>query len=135
MFEEWLTRRRLRFSPGDPWQRVARTSLVLLLLILVISPVTQNVWSGDNFLHGHDTESSLILGLTMASVAVLRMRSSRIDIDETLRRFRDLLSAIFSAWLPSCLPGLAHGLEQLVSIPHSRGRPAGNAGYQLPILV
>jgi hypothetical protein len=127
--------RRLRLSYRDPWQRVARTSVMLLLLMIAISPVTQTIWKGDDFLHGHDTETTLVLGLTLASMSLLRMQRSRIDMDETLKRVRDFLSSIFGAWLLWYLTELSHYSSEPVAIPHSRGRPGKHTGYPLPLLI
>ena len=134
MFKELATTRRLQLSRRDPWQRVAQIALVLLVLMIAISPITQSIWKGDNFLRGHDTETSLVLGLTLASIGILRMLHGRIDIEKTLRRIRDFLSTIFGAWLLWYLTGLSH-LARPVSIPHSRGRPGKHTGYQLPLLI
>jgi hypothetical protein len=127
--------RRLKLSHGDPWQRVAQTSLLLLLVVIAISPITQNVWAGDDFFHGQDTETTLVLGLTLASMLLLRMQRGRIDIDETLKHVRDFLSSIFGAWLLGYLTGLSHYSSEPVAIPHSRGRPGKHTGYELPLLI
>jgi hypothetical protein len=127
--------RRLQLSHGDPWQRVTRTSLMLLLLMIAISPITQNVWKGDDFFHGLDIETTLVLGLTLASMSLLRMQRGRIDMDETLRRVRDFLSSTFGAWLLWYLTGLSHYSSRLIAIPHSRGRPGKHTGYELPLLI
>ena len=108
---------------------------MLLLLMIAISPVTQSVWNGDNFLQGYDTETTLVLGLTLASMSLLRMQRSRIDIDETLKRVRDFLSATFGAWLLWYLTELSHYSSRPVAIPYSRGRPDKHTGYPLPLLI
>ena len=74
MFEELTTIRHQEISKRDPWLRVAQTALLLLLLVIAISPITQSIWKTDNFLHGQDTETTVILGLTLASIAILRMQ-------------------------------------------------------------
>ena|ERR1700744_1919933 len=127
--------RHLRLSHRGLWQRVARISLLLLLLMIAISPITQNVWKGDDFFHGQDTETTLVLGLTLASMLLLRVQRGRIDMDETLKRVRDFLSSIFGAWLLWYLTGLSHYSSEAVAIPHSRGRPGKHTGYQLPLLI
>jgi hypothetical protein len=133
--EELITIRELKVSQRDPWQRVAQIALMLLMLMLAISPITQSIWEGDNILHGQDTETTLVLGLTLASIAILRMQRSKVAIDETLKALRDLISSLFGGCLLWLLAGLGHALFQPVSIPHSRGRPDRHTGYQLPLLI
>lgn len=135
MFKPPTTLRHSQPSYRDPWQRVARTSLVLLLLMIVISPITQSIWKGDSFLRGHDTETTLVLGLTLASISLLRVQRSRIDIDETLKRIRDFLSSNFGALLLWNLTDLRDDRSIPVCRSHSRGRPGRHTGYILPLLI
>ena len=120
-------------SPRDSWRSVARTVLVLLLLMVGISPVTQSIWQGDNFLDGNDTETALIVGLTLASIAVLRMNDSRVSIEGTFEGLKDCISLLFGA---CCLGSTDHcRLAYSSYIPYGRGRPGEHTGYQLPLLI
>jgi hypothetical protein len=75
--------------PENIWSRAARLVLVLLILLIAITPVTQSIWSGDNFLQGNDdTEYSLALGLTFVSLFLLLCRSKQGDIKEFLCRLK-----------------------------------------------
>ncbi len=135
MFEELTTIRHQEISKRDPWLRVAQTALLLLLLVIAISPITQSIWKTDNFLHGQDTETTVILGLTLASIAILRMQRGRVDIDNTIKALRDFISSLFGAWLLWYLERLGYSLWQPVLIPHRRGPPSRQPGYQLPLLI
>lgn len=69
----------------DLWTRSVRFVLVLLILLILITPVTQSIWSGDNFLQGHDdTEYTLLLVLMFASLVLFLSRSKQGDIRELL---------------------------------------------------
>jgi hypothetical protein len=135
MFQQLLTTRRQEVSRGDLWRRIARAALFLLLMMILISPITQNIWRGDNILTGHDTETSLILALTLASLAILRMESSRTFLCDLFKRVRDILSSLFGAWLIRYLTDLTPRLLQPMTISHTRERPDENAGYLLPLLI
>lgn len=122
-------------SYRDPWQRVAQTFLALLLLMIVISPITQSIWKGDNILRGHDTETTIVLGLTLASITLLRVQRSRTDIDETLKRIGAFLSSILGALLLWNLTDFRNDRSLSVFGSHSRGRPGRHPGYTLPLLI
>jgi hypothetical protein len=114
---------------------VAQIALLLLLLMIAISPVTQSIWKTDNFLHGQDTETTLVLGLTLASIGILRMQHSRIDLDDALKALRHLIASFFGTWLLWYLEGTHQSFWQPVLIPHRRGPPGRQTGYQLPLLI
>lgn len=61
---------------------VSRLLLLLASVVLAASPVTQNIWTWDHFLHGgHDFETSLLLilaALCLLMVLAHRMQQSPI---------------------------------------------------------
>jgi hypothetical protein len=135
VFEELSTNRRQQISRRDPWLCVARVALLLLLLMIAISPITQSIWKTDNFLHGQDTETTLVLGLTLASIAILWMQRSRVDLDDTLKALRHYVASLFGAWLLWYLRGFAHSFPEPATMLHRRGPPGRQTGYRLPLLI
>jgi hypothetical protein len=129
------TMRRPQLTRRDPWQRVARPLLLLMLLLIAISPITQSIWKSDNFLHGQDTETTLAIGLTLASISLLRMQRGRLDLDEMLRRVRTFLSSIFGAWLLGRLTKLDFYRFSSISTPQRAGRRGKYSGFQPPLLI
>ena len=120
--------------PEDVWTRAARLVLVLLILLIAITPVTQSIWSGDNFLQGHDdTEYSLVLGLTFFSLFLLLCRSKQGDIKKLLCRLK--------AWLAFLLRSLWYeGRPLNLGVLHiastcSRARPCEAGCFNLPLLI
>lgn len=120
--------------PEDIWARAARLVLVLLILLIAITPVTQSIWSGDNFLQGHDdTEYSLALVLTFVSLFLLLCRSKQGDIKEFLCRLKGLLVFLLRALWDEGRPfdlGLLH-----TALTHNRARPCEAGYFNLPLLI
>jgi|ERR1700733_186928 len=120
--------------PEDIWTSAARLVLVLLIMLIAITPVTQSIWSGDNFLQGHDdTEYSLALVLTFVSLFLLLCRSKQGDIKEFLRRLKGLLVFLLRAlWDEGC----PLNLEVLHTVStYSRARPYEAGYFNLPLLI
>ena len=120
--------------PGDVWTRAARFVLILLILLIAITPVTQSIWSGDNFLQGHDdTEYTLLLVLTFVALFLLLCKSKQGDITELLCRLKGwlvcLLRALWDEGRPLDL-GVLHN-SALTSV-----HPPSEASYfNLPLLI
>jgi hypothetical protein len=114
---------------------VARIALLLLLMMIAISPVTQTIWNSDNILHGQDTETTLVLGLTLAAIAILRMQRSRVDLDDALEALRHLILSLFDAARLWHLEDAGHRLSQQVTVPNRHGPSGRQTGYQLPLLI
>ena len=120
--------------PEDIWARAARLVLVLLILLIAITPVTQSIWSGDNFLLGRDdTEYNLALGLTFVSLFLLLCRSKQGDIKEFLCRLKGLLVFLLCALWDEGRP-LNLGLLHTASA-YDRARPCEGGYFNLPLLI
>jgi membrane protease YdiL (CAAX protease family) len=120
--------------PEDVWTRAARFVLVLLILLIAITPVTQSIWSGDNFLQGHDdTEYTLLLVLTFVSLFLLLCRSKQGDIRELLCRLKGWLVFILRALWDEGRP-LDLGVLNTTSTC-SRVRPCEAGYFNLPLLI
>ena len=129
-----ITKRALLMHPEDVWTRAARLVIVLLILLITITPVTQSVWSGDNFLQGHDdTEYSLLLGLTFFSLFLLLCRSKQGDIKELLCRLKGWLAFLLRALWYEGRP-LDLGVLNPAST-WSRARPCEAGYFNLPLLI
>jgi hypothetical protein len=120
--------------PEDVWTRAARLVLVLLILLIAITPLTQSIWSGDNFLQGHDdTEYTLLLGLTFFSLFLLLSRSKQGDIKELLCRLKGWLAFLLRALWYEGRP-LNFGVLHTASTC-SRARPCEAGCFNLPLLI
>jgi len=120
--------------PEDVWTRAARFVLVLLILLIAITPVTQSIWSGDNFLQGHnDTEYTLLLVLTFVSLFLLLSRSKQGDITELLCRLKGWLVCLLRALWDEGRP-LNLGVLHTAST-YSRARPCEAGYFNLPLLI
>jgi hypothetical protein len=120
--------------PEDVWTRAARLVLVLLILLIAVTPVTQSIWSGDNFLQGHDdTEYTLLLGLTLVSLFLLLCKSKQGDIKELLCRLKGWLAFLLRAlWDEGCPIdlGVLH-----TAWTYNRARPCEAGYFNLPLLI
>lgn len=126
--------RQAQWNTGDSWSRVVRAVLVLLVLVIALAPITQNVWTNDNFMHGHDTETTITLGLTLVSLLLLLIKRSQDAINQALVHLRAHLSSLFD--LGTLFhPQLFKGLRTSVSARHNRGKPGNQTGYELPLLI
>jgi hypothetical protein len=112
---------------------VTKTVLILLVVLIAVTPVTENIWANDNFLHGHDTETTLALVLTFVSFALLGVETAREKIDDFLRRIKGCLIAIFSGWWYPALFTPCSSYQFIVL--RNRGIPKYHAGFQLPLLI
>jgi hypothetical protein len=120
--------------PEDVWTRAAQLVLVLLILLIAVTPVTQSIWSGDNFLQGHDdTEYSLLLGLTIGSLFLLLCKSKQGDIKELLCRLKGWLAFLLRALWYECRP-LNLGVLKTASTCN-RVRPSEAGYFNLPLLI
>ncbi len=120
--------------PEDVWTRAARLVLVLLILLIAVTPLTQSIWSGDNFLQGHDdTEYSLLLGLTFVSLFLLLCRSKQGDIKELLCRLKGWLAFLLRALSYEGRP-LNLGVLRTAST-YNRAQPGEAGNFNLPLLI
>jgi hypothetical protein len=124
------TRQLSRYS-FDGWGIAARILLFLLVVLIVVTPVTQSVWSGDNFLHGHDdTEFSLLVALGFVSLSLLLCRERKSILAEILSSLLDLLAIlrqslwgqessapVHRAGALTCCAASAHPMHPLSSFP------------------
>lgn len=134
MREKTVTRRTRLVLSEELWKRATRFVLVLMILLIVITPVTQSIWSGDNFLQGHDdTEYTLLLLLMFASLVLLLSRSKQSDIREFLFRLKGwlvfLLRALWDEGLPFNTGVLSTSATFLCT------RPCEAASFNLPLLI
>lgn len=129
-----VTRRQLPTKQNDLWAPASRLVLILLVVLIVVTPVTQGIWSNDNFLHGQDdTEYSLFAALAFISLSLLICRHRQSTIDWILSSIQDLL-AIFprSLWDQ----GWSAALERVrLAFTYGRIRPSEASAYQLPLLI
>jgi hypothetical protein len=129
-----ITKRALPTLPDTFWMRAAQLVLILLILLIALTPVTQSIWSGDNFLQGHDdTEYTLLLLLTFVSLFLLLSRSRQGDIRELLCRLKGWLVCHLRALGDEGCP-LALGVLFTAS-SYSRARPCEAGYFNLPLLI
>lgn len=129
-----VTRRARLVLSEDLWKRATRFLLALMILLIVITPVTQSIWSGDNFLQGHDdTEYTLLLVLMFASLVLLLSRRKQGDIRELLFRLKSwlvfLLRALWDEGRP-LNPGVLY-----TSLTFQCTRPCEASYFNLPLLI
>jgi len=86
---------------------VSRLLLMLAVLVMIATPLTQHLWTWDNFLHGgQDFETSVLLVLTSLCLLLVLARYGKQGIDLFLaaRRlvglFPPLLAKVSSATSP-----------------------------------
>lgn len=74
------------------WIRLARIMMLLLLLVIVLTPITQSIWIGDNFFQaGGDTEYTLLMGATFVSLGLLLSKQKASAIKDATDYVRSLL--------------------------------------------
>jgi hypothetical protein len=117
------------------WLRTVRVVLTVLVMLIVITPITQSIWMGDNFLHGQDTETTLIVTLTLICASLLQMQHIRSELDRSLNQIKGRLVSLFSLWSLWHLEDPEVASAQRVSVRHKRGRPRKYIGYQFPLLI
>ncbi len=128
-----ITNRLRLMEPGKQWSHASGLAVTLLLLLIVISPVTQTVWSGDNFFdHAHDTESTLVVCLTIVSLALGLCR----DRQGTLAELLAVISRFFTLFemstgkLQAASTCPEHWLDSAGCI-----RPSDAMAYHLPLRI
>jgi hypothetical protein len=120
-------------SLSSAWTRAVRLVLLLLVLILAITPVTQSIWSGDSFLVGYgDTESTLSLVLTFVSLILLLVQHRRRDIAHLLSRLRGLVSTACRGRSPR---GRVPSIYVRASAMDEPPVAISSFSFQLPLLI
>jgi hypothetical protein len=129
-----ITKRALLTLPDTFWMSAAQLVLVLSILLIALTPVTQSIWSGDNFLQGHDdTEFSLFLGFTLVSLFLLLCKSKQGDIKELLCRLKGWLVFLLRVlWDEGC--SLTVG-ALLTASTYSRTQTCEAGSFNLPLLI
>lgn len=135
MFASATHERPNELFPQHLWLRTVRVVLTILVMLIVITPITQSIWMGDNFLHGHDTETTLIVTLTLICASLLQMQHIRSALDRSLSQLKGRLVSLFSLWSLWHLEDREVASPQWVSVRHKRGRSRKHNGYRFPLLI
>jgi hypothetical protein len=118
----------------DGWGLAARILLLLLVVLIVVTPVTQSIWSGDNFLHGQDdTEFSLLVALGFVSLSLLLCRERKSIVAETLSSLLDLLAILRQSLRGQGPSAPAHRAGRANML--CRICPSEASAFQLPLLI
>ena len=128
-----ITNRPWHPTSENAWARVVKVVLLLLVVLIAITPVTQTIWSGDNFLYGHDdTETTLVAGLTLLLLALLIMQQGSGVIEELMCRFKGWFVAFCKRQM-QLLP--IASLLQRVHARYDRTVASEPSAFPLPLLI
>ena len=95
------TKRDVPVDPTQVWARTARFVLLLLVVLIAVTPITQSIWIGDNFLQGQDdTEYTLLMNLTFLSLALFLGWSTFKSLTHLLSLVARLISLLLRSLWP-----------------------------------
>lgn len=133
MLSQSIPKRYSQVFTGDAWIGSAKIVLILLVVLIAITPITQSIWTNDNFLHGHDTETTVALALTFVSLSLLRVQNTRDNLEELLKRIKGFLAVAFAAWTYPPKPAACS--SQKWKVHSGRYNARDHTGYRRPLLI
>jgi hypothetical protein len=104
------------------------------MILVILTPITQGIWSNDNFLHGHDdTEFNLFMALTLVLLALLICRHYQNVLDKVLSSFQDVLTFLLRLFGEQTLSAPVKDVSP--ACDHDRVSPSEASAYLLPLLI
>jgi hypothetical protein len=119
---------KVRFDPGWTCSRFSRMLLLLAGIEIVTMPLTQHLWTWDQFLHGgQDFELTLLMIVSCLCFVLLAAQRCRLNLRSLLsigifsslmmRRPKPLWLLLSRGWPADAKPCLSAGPSEFRSLP------------------